>query len=178
MLLYELDGISFKILENGEYWVVLGVYVIGKVEIGEDVGIWFNVMLCGDNELIVIGVGLNIQENMMIYMDFGFLVCIGVNCIIGYSVIIYGCIIGDNLLIGMGVMVFNGVKIGNNCFVGVNVLVIEGKEFLDNLLIVGVLVCVICMLEFGDVVWFGFLVQNYVCNWKCFWKGFKEIFGS
>ncbi len=107
------------------------------MELGEDVGIWFNATLRGDNELIAIGAGSNIQENTMIHTDPGFPVRIGRNCTIGHTAIIHGCTIGDNSLIGMGATVLNGAKIGNNCLVGANALVTEGKEFPDNSLIVG-----------------------------------------
>lgn len=84
---------------------------------------------------------------------------------IGYKVILYGCMIKDNVLIGMGVIVLNGVVIGLNCIVGVNVLIFEGKVILDNFLVVGVFGKVVCMLD--DVVVDGILklVGGYVCNW-------------
>lgn len=175
MPLYELDGISPRTPENGEYWVAPGAHVIGKVELGEDVGIWFNATLRGDNELIAIGKGSNIQENTMIHTDPGFPVRIGSNCTIGHSAIIHGCTIGDNSLIGMGATVLNGAKIGNNCLVGANALVTEGKEFPDNSLIVGAPARAIRTLEAGDAARLGLSAHNYVRNWKRFRKGLKEI---
>lgn len=178
MPLYELDGISPKTPENGEYWVAPGAHVIGKVEIGEDVGIWFNATLRGDNELIAIGAGSNIQENTMIHTDPGYPVRIGRNCTIGHTAIIHGCTIGDNSLIGMGATVLNGAKIGNNCLVGANALVTEGKEFPDNSLIVGSPARAIRTLEAGDAARLGLSAQNYARNWKRFRKGLKEIPGT
>lgn len=178
MPLYELDGISPKTPENGEYWVAPGAHVIGKVELGEDVGIWFNATLRGDNEVIAIGKGSNIQENTMIHTDPGYPVRIGSNCTIGHSAIIHGCTIGDNSLIGMGATVLNGAKIGNNCLVGANALVTEGKEFPDNSLIVGSPARAIRTLEAGDAARLGLSAQNYVRNWKRFRKGLKEIPGT
>ncbi|MCD2176781.1 gamma carbonic anhydrase family protein [Rhizobium sp. C1] len=175
MPLYELDGIAPKTPENGEYWVAPGAHVIGKVELAEDVGIWFGATLRGDNEIIAIGKGSNIQENTVIHTDPGFPVHIGQNCTIGHSAVIHGCTIGDNSLIGMGATVLNGAKIGNNCLVGANALVTEGKQFPDNSLIVGAPARAIRTLEADDAARLGLSAQNYVRNWKRFSKGLKQI---
>ena len=175
MPLYELNGTRPETPESGEYWVAPGAHVIGKVEIGENVGIWFGATLRGDNEPIRIGSGSNIQENTIIHTDPGFPVRIGRDCTIGHSAIIHGCTIGDNSLIGMGATVLNGAKIGNNCLVGANALVTEGKEFPDNSLIVGAPARAIRTLEAGDAARLGLSAQNYVRNWKRFKNGLKEI---
>jgi carbonic anhydrase/acetyltransferase-like protein (isoleucine patch superfamily) len=175
MPLYELDGAGPSTPESAEYWVAPGAHVIGKVKIGENVGIWFGATLRGDNEPIEIGDGSNIQENTVIHTDPGFPVRIGRDCTIGHSAIIHGCIIGDNSLIGMGATVLNGAKIGNNCLVGANALVTEGKEFPDNSLIVGAPARAIRTLETTDAARLGLSAQNYVHNWKRFRKGLKEI---
>ncbi len=94
-------------------------------------------MLRGDNEWITIGARTNIQENSVLHTDMGYPLDIGADCTIGHGVILHGCTIGDNSLIGMGATILNGAKIGRNCLVGANALVTEGKEFPDNSLIVG-----------------------------------------
>ena len=62
---------------------------------------------------------------------------IGSNCVIGHNVVLHGCTIGDNSLIGIGAIMMNGVKIGKNSLVGAGSVVLEGKSFPDNSLIVG-----------------------------------------
>jgi carbonic anhydrase/acetyltransferase-like protein (isoleucine patch superfamily) len=178
MPLYELDGTSPKTPDSGNYWVAPGAHVIGKVELGEDVGIWFGATLRGDNEPIVIGDGSNIQENTIIHTDPNFPVRIGANCTIGHSAIIHGCIIGNNSLIGMGATILNGARIGSNCLVGANALVTEGKEFPDNSLIVGSPARAIRTLEPADAARLGASAQNYVRNWKRFKNGLKPIPGT
>ncbi|MCY1240471.1 Protein YrdA [compost metagenome] len=140
--------------------------IIGQVEIGEDVGIWFGVTLRGDNEPIRLGARTNIQENVVIHVDPGFPVTIGEGCTIGHGAIIHGCTIGDNSLIGMGATVLNGAKIGRNCLVGANALVTEGKEFPDNSLIVGAPAKAIRTLDDAAVEGLKRSAAHYVKNWR------------
>lgn len=135
--LYEIDGIAPTLPEDGDYWIAPGAMVMGNVVIHSGASIWFNAVLRGDNEAIIIGPGSNIQENTVIHTDPGLTVRIGGNCTIGHSAIIHGCEIGDGSLIGMGATVLNGAKIGAGCLVGANALVTEGKSFADGSLIVG-----------------------------------------
>jgi carbonic anhydrase/acetyltransferase-like protein (isoleucine patch superfamily) len=140
--------------------------VIGQVEIGEEVGIWFGVTLRGDNEPIRLGARTNIQENVVIHVDPGFPVTIGEGCTIGHGAIIHGCTIGENSLIGMGATVLNGAKIGRNCLVGANALVTEGKEFPDNSLIVGAPAKAIRTLDDAAVEGLKRSAAHYVKNWR------------
>ena len=135
--LYELDGVAPTLPEDGDYWIAPGAMVMGNVIIHSGASIWFNAVLRGDNEAIIVGPGSNIQENTVIHTDPGFTVRIGENCTIGHSAIIHGCEIADGSLIGMGATVLNGAKIGAGCLVGANALVTEGKTFDDGSLIVG-----------------------------------------
>ena len=106
--------------------------VIGRVRLKPDASIWFNAVPRGDNEWIEIGERSQIQDNATVHTDPGFPVVIGDDCVIGHNVILHGCKIGSNSLIGMGAIVLNGAKIGANCLVGAGALVTEGKEFADN----------------------------------------------
>ena len=94
-------------------------------------------MLRGDNEWIELGERSQIQDNATLHTDPGFPMVIGANCVIGHKVMLHGCTIGDNSLIGMGAILLNGAKIGKNSLVGAGALVTEGKSFPDNSLIVG-----------------------------------------
>lgn len=129
MPLYALGPLRPQTPTEGSYWVAPDANIIGQVELGEDVGIWFGATLRGDNEPIRIGARTNIQEAVIIHVDPGHPVSIGEGCTIGHRAIVHGCTIGDNSLIGMGATILNGAKIGRNCLVGANALVTEGKEF-------------------------------------------------
>lgn len=175
MALYALEDQAPKTPAPGRFWVAPGAHVIGKVEIGEDVGIWFGVTIRGDNEWITIGARSNIQENTVIHTDWGFPVSIGEGCTIGHGAIIHGSSIGDNSLIGMGATVLNGARIGRNCLVGANALVTEGKEFPDNSLIVGAPAKAIRTLDEAGVAKLRQSADNYVKNWQRFAGGLREI---
>ncbi|MEI2296932.1 gamma carbonic anhydrase family protein [Ensifer sp. MJa1] len=166
MPLYALGPLRPQTPANGSYWVAPDANVIGQVEIGDEVGIWFGVTLRGDNEPIRLGARTNIQENVVIHVDPGFPVTIGEGCTIGHGAIIHGCTIGENSLIGMGATVLNGAKIGRNCLVGANALVTEGKEFPDNSLIVGAPAKAIRTLDDATVEGLKRSAAHYVKNWR------------
>jgi carbonic anhydrase/acetyltransferase-like protein (isoleucine patch superfamily) len=175
MPLYSLGNLTPKLPAEDRYWVAPDAHVIGQVELGEDVGIWFGAVLRGDNEPIVIGERTNIQEGVMIHTDPRFPVTIGAGCTIGHHAIVHGCTIGDNSLIGMGATILNGAKIGKNCLVGANALITEGKEFPDNSLIVGSPARVVRSLDETAAAGLGLSAESYVRNWQRFARDLKKI---
>ena len=175
MPIYALGEFEPKLPASDRYWIAPGAHVMGKVDLAEDVGIWFGAVLRGDNEWITIGARTNIQENTVIHTDWGSPTTIGEDCTIGHSAIIHGCIIGNNSLIGMGATILNGAKIGNNCLVGANALVTEGKEFPDNSLIVGSPAKAIRTLDEASAAKLKASALNYTETWKRFASELKEI---
>lgn len=135
--IYRLDDFLPETPDDNDFWIAPGAAVIGKVRLGRGASVWFNAVLRGDNELIDIGEGSNVQDGTVIHTDPGLPVTIGKGCTIGHNAIVHGCVIGDNTLVGMGATVLNGARIGANCLIGANALVTEGKTFPDNSLIVG-----------------------------------------
>jgi len=135
MAIYELDGMVPRLAES--VWVADSAEVIGDVEVGEDVGIWFGVVARGDTAPIRIGARTNIQDLSMLHADDGLPLTIGSGVTIGHKVTLHGCTIGDDSLIGIGAIVLNGAKIGKGCLVGAGALVTEGKEFADGSMILG-----------------------------------------
>ena len=118
-------------------WIAHDANIIGKVEILKKASVWFGATLRGDNEDILLGQGSNIQENCVLHTDHGFPLEIGQNCTIGHSVILHGCTIADNTLIGMGSTILNGAKIGTGCLIGAGSLVTENKVIPDGSLVMG-----------------------------------------
>ena len=175
MPLYDLDGQSPQTPAMGEWWIAPDAHLIGKVRIGANVGVWFGAVLRGDNELIDIGAGSNIQEHSMLHTDMGFPLSVGENCTIGHRAILHGCTIGDNSLIGMGATVLNGARIGRNCLVGAGALVTEGKEFPDGSLIVGAPAKAIRQLDARAIEGLTRSAQGYVANWRRFAKGMRRV---
>ena len=118
-------------------WLAHDANIIGNVEVRKKASIWFGATLRGDNEKILIDEGSNIQENCVLHTDYDFPLTIGKNCTIGHSVILHGCSIADNTLIGMGSTILNGAKIGNGCLIGAGSLITENKVIPDASLVMG-----------------------------------------
>ena len=175
MPLYALGEFQPKAPAPDRFWIAPDASVIGKVELGEDVGIWFGSVLRGDNEPIVVGAESNIQESVMIHTDPRYPVKIGEGCTIGHHAIIHGCVIGDNSLVGMGATILNGAKIGRNCLIGANALITEGKEFPDNSLIVGSPAKVIRPLDDEAVEKLRQSALRYIENWKRFARDLRKL---
>ena len=137
MAIYELDGQAPELPEPGRFYVADNAQLIGRVRLKNDSSVWFGAVLRGDNEWIELGERSQIQDNCVLHTDDGFPLTVGNNCVIGHLVMLHGCTIGDNSLVGMGAVLLNGSKIGNNSLVGAGAVVTEGKSFPDNSLIVG-----------------------------------------
>ena len=137
MPIYELNGQGPDLPADGNYFIAETAAVIGKVRLKPGASVWFGAVLRGDNEWIELGERSQIQDNATLHTDPGFPMFIGANCVIGHNVILHGCVIGDESLVGMGSIMMNGSRIGTNCIVGAGAVITEGKTFPDNSLIVG-----------------------------------------
>ena len=135
MTLYRLGDVAPQVADVA--WVAPGCHVIGNVVLAAKTSIWFGSTLRGDNEVIDVGAGTNIQENCVLHTDIGYPLTIGAGCTIGHKAMLHGCTIGENSLIGMGATVLNGAVIGKNCLIGAGALVTEGKVIPDGTLVVG-----------------------------------------
>ena len=138
MPLYEIDGSRPTLPEDGSSWVAPSADVIGDARLGREVGIWFGAVIRADNTPILVGDRTNIQEGAMLHSDPGSPLSVGEDCTVGHHAILYGCTIGNRVLIGMGATVLNNAVIGDDCLVGAGALVTEGKSFPPGSLIVGV----------------------------------------
>mgnify|MGYP006140248399 FL=1 len=134
-MLYDLE--NKKIQNSGDNWVAPNANVIGDVTLEKNTSIWFNATLRGDIENIHIGEGSNVQDGSVLHTDPGYPLKIGKNVTVGHLVMLHGCTIGDNSLIGIGAVILNNAKIGNNCVIGAKSLITENKEIPDNSLVVG-----------------------------------------
>lgn len=135
MTIYALGDHKPKIHDDS--WVAPDANLIGQVVIEQGASVWFGCTIRADHEEIRVGEGSNVQENCVMHIDAGYPLSIGQNCTIGHKVMLHGCTIGDNTLIGMGAIVLNGAKIGKNCLIGAGALITENKEIPDNSLVMG-----------------------------------------
>jgi len=141
---------------------------MGRVELQEDVSVWFSSVIRGDNETVLVGRGSNIQDGSVLHSDKGFPLHIGEFVTVGHRVILHGCTIGSGSLIGMGAIVLNGAKIGPHCLVGAGALVTEGKEFPEGSMILGSPAKVVKTLSPEQIQGLKQSALNYIDNAKRF----------
>ena len=173
MAIYKLDDVSPNI--DPTAWVADSAQVMGKVHLHKDANVWFSTVIRGDNDLIEIGEGSNIQDNSMLHTDDGIPLIIGKHVTVGHQVTLHGCNIGEGSLIGIGSVVLNGAKIGRNCLVGAGALVTEGKEFPDGSMILGSPAKVVKDLTPEQIKGLYESAKRYVQNSKRFQKGLVKI---
>jgi len=175
MAMYELDGVSPQVPGSGNFWVAENATVLGDVVLHENASIWFNAVLRGDNDPITIGENSNVQDGSVLHTDVGCPLTIGSDVTIGHMVMLHGCTIGDESLIGIGTTVMNRAVIGKNCIIGAHSLIPEGKVIPDNALVMGAPGKVVKQLSPEQIMLIKGSAQVYVDNWKRFKTGLKRI---
>jgi carbonic anhydrase/acetyltransferase-like protein (isoleucine patch superfamily) len=175
MAIYELDGTRPELPADGLYWVAETASVIGRVRLRSEVSIWYGSVLRGDNEWIDIGERSQIQDNATLHTDPGFPLMVGRDCVIGHNVVLHGCTVGDQSLIGMGAILLNGAHIGANCLVGAGALITEGKEFPDNSMILGAPAKAVRASDEKVRAMIARAADVYVKRWKRYAAGLTRI---
>jgi carbonic anhydrase/acetyltransferase-like protein (isoleucine patch superfamily) len=175
MPIYKLDDISPDLPEKNAYWIAPGAVVLGRVKLEPMVSIWYNAVLRGDRDLIHIGENSNIQDGCVLHTDPGCPLTISRNCTIGHKVMLHGCTIGENSLIGIGAVVLNNARIGRNCIIGAHALIPENKEIPDNSLVMGMPGKVVREVSDQQAEELTKSAQHYVENWQRHAAGLNEI---
>ncbi len=173
MSVYRLGEVTPDIHKSA--WVAPNAQVMGNVILAEESSVWFGAVLRGDNEPIKIGARSNVQDNSVLHTDPGMPLNIGEGVIIGHQVMLHGCTIGDNTLIGIGATVLNGAKIGKNCLIGAHALITEGKEIPDGSMVVGAPGKIIRQLNEQQIAMLKLNADVYVANAKRFAADLEEI---
>lgn len=159
-MIMDFEGVTPRINKNT--YISESVDIIGKVNVEENVNIWFGTRLRGDMNNIIIGENTNIQENSVVHVDINSPCIIGKNVTIGHGTIIHGCSISDNVLVGMGSIILNNAKTGKNTIIGAGSLVTQGKEFPEGVLILGNPAKVIRQLTEAEIESIQRSADNYV----------------
>ncbi|CAN7720131.1 gamma carbonic anhydrase family protein [Pseudorhodoferax sp. LjRoot39] len=173
MALYALDERTPQVAETA--WVADSAQVIGGVALGPDSSVWPGVVIRGDSGPITVGEGSNIQDNSVLHADEGVPLTIGKHVTVGHQVMLHGCTVGDESLIGIGAIVLNHAKIGRNCLVGAGALVTEGKEFPDGSMIVGSPAKVVRQLTPEQIEGLRRSAQHYMANARRYRAGLRKI---
>ena len=173
MSTYQLDDESPQIHPTA--FVADSAQVIGRVSLAEDSSVWFGTVIRGDTEAITVGPGSNIQDASVLHADHGFPLTIGANVTVGHQVMLHGCTIGDESLIGIGAVVLNGAHIGKHCLVGAGSLVTEGKTFPDGSMILGSPAKVVRQLTPEQIEGLRASARGYIANARRFRTGLKKL---
>jgi len=132
---YTLDGIAPDI--DPTAWIAPTAVVLGRCRIEAHASLWFGAVLRGDNELITVGEGSNVQENCVLHTDPGYPLVIAREVTVGHLAMLHGCHVGEGSLIGISATVMNGTRIGRRCLIGAHAFIPEAKEIPDDSLVMG-----------------------------------------
>jgi carbonic anhydrase/acetyltransferase-like protein (isoleucine patch superfamily) len=175
MLPYALDGISPSLPGPDQCWVAPDAVLIGRVILLPGASVWFKAVLRGDNEPITVGENTNIQDGSILHTDMGAPLTLGANVTVGHRVMLHGCTVGDNSLIGIGATVLNHARIGRNCLIGAHSLIPEGKEIPDNSLVMGSPGKIIREVSPEQAQVLAASALHYVENWKRYAAGMRAV---
>jgi carbonic anhydrase/acetyltransferase-like protein (isoleucine patch superfamily) len=175
MSVYRLSSKAPELPPEGDYWIAPNAVVIGNVILRKNASIWFGATLRGDNDPIEIGENSNIQDGSVLHTDVGAPLTIGKNVTVGHMVMLHGCTVGDNSLIGIGSIILNGAKIGRNCLIGANCLITEGKEIPDNSMVMGAPGKVVREVSDAQIQMLTGSALHYVENWKRYGRDLKAV---
>jgi carbonic anhydrase/acetyltransferase-like protein (isoleucine patch superfamily) len=169
IVIYQLDDKQVQLPEN--YFIAESAIVIGNVALGNDVSIWFNVVIRGDSELIALGEDCNIQDGAVLHTDPGYPMTLGKGVTVGHKAMLHGCIVGEYSLVGINAVVLNGAKIGSHCLIGANALVTENMKIPDGSLVLGSPAKIKRNLSLEQQQSLESTAQHYVQNGHRFKKG-------
>jgi carbonic anhydrase/acetyltransferase-like protein (isoleucine patch superfamily) len=134
-MIYELGHRRVRI--EGEAFVADSADVIGSVVLKDKSSVWFNAVVRGDTEEIIIGEETNIQDSAVLHTDPGIRLILGRGVTVGHHAMVHGCEVGDYSLIGINAVVLNNANIGKYCTIGANALVTQGQQIPDYSVVLG-----------------------------------------
>lgn len=123
-------------LGQGVY-IARGAVVVGDVTLGDFSSVWYNAVLRGDINRIVIGHHTNIQDNAVLHLENELPCLVGNYVTVGHSAIVHACTVGDETLVGMGAVILDGAVIGRQCLIGAKALVTARTQVPDGSLVLG-----------------------------------------
>ena len=153
-----------------ECWIAPNAIIVGKVHLKKNSNIWFNTVLRGDVDQITIGENTNVQDGSVIHTDPGCPTIVGNGVTVGHVVMLHGCEIADDCLIGIGSIILNKAKIGKNSIIGANALVTENKIIPERSLVLGSPGKVIRQVTDEEIEGIKKNARHYVENFKRYRK--------
>lgn len=122
---------------HDDAWVAPGAVVAGNVTLAAGVSVWFGCVLRAEEGPITIGADTNIQDNGVVHADPDHPVVVGARVTVGHRVVVHGCEVDDDVLVGMGAILLNGARVGARSVVGANGLVTESMTVDADTVVVG-----------------------------------------
>jgi carbonic anhydrase/acetyltransferase-like protein (isoleucine patch superfamily) len=172
-MIYQLD--DRKPTFRGDYFVAQNAAVIGSVVFEPNASVWWGATIRADNDVITLGENVNIQDGSVLHTDGGVPMILERNVSVGHLVMLHGCHIAENSLIGIGSIILNGAKVGKNCIIGANSLVTEGKVIPDGSLVMGSPGKVVRELTQEQIALNTWIAQHYVEQSTRYRKGLKVL---
>lgn len=159
-MIYPYEGMTPVI--DATAFIAPGAVVIGRVEIGARVSIWYNCVVRGDYDSIKIGASSNIQDGSVLHEHAGSPLYVGERVTVGHRALLHGCTVEDDAYIGMGAMILNGACIGAGAVVGAGSLVLQGQKVPPGSIAVGSPAKVVRLLKEGELERFRGAVGRYL----------------
>ena len=172
-MIYQLDDRK-PILKGGNF-VADNAAVIGSVVLERGASVWWNVTIRGDNDVITLGENVNIQDGSVMHTDGGVPLVLARNVSVGHLVMLHGCTIGENSLIGIGAIILNKAVIGRNCLIGAGAMVTEGKVIPDGSLVLGVPGKVVRQLTPEEIAMNTWIAEHYMERAERYRRGLKTV---
>ncbi|HEY5846776.1 MAG TPA: gamma carbonic anhydrase family protein [Microlunatus sp.] len=136
MLLLPFDGVAPTVAEDA--WIAPNATVIGRATLGPQASVFYGAVVRADMDLVSLGVGSNLQDNVVVHTDYGFPTVIGSGVSVGHGAVVHGCTVEDNCLIGMHATVLNGAGIGTGSLIAAGTVILEGAVIPPRSLVAGV----------------------------------------
>jgi carbonic anhydrase/acetyltransferase-like protein (isoleucine patch superfamily) len=130
-----LDGAAPAV--DADAWVAPGAVLVGAVSLGPEASVWYGTVVRGDTETITVGARTNLQDGVVVHADPGFPVTLGEGVSVGHRAVLHGCVVGDDVLVGMGAVVLNGARIGAGTLIAAGAVVLEGADVPPGSLVAG-----------------------------------------
>ncbi len=172
-MIYQLG--DRKPVFEGDHFVADNAAVIGSVVLGANASVWWSVTIRGDNDVITLGENVNVQDGSVIHTDGGIPVVLARNVSIGHLVMLHGCTIGENSLVGIGAIILNRAVVGKNCLVGAGAMVTEGKTIPEGSLVLGVPGKVVRALTPEEIALNTWIAEHYVERAARYRQGLKRL---
>jgi carbonic anhydrase/acetyltransferase-like protein (isoleucine patch superfamily) len=118
-------------------YIAAGAVVVGDVKLGDYSSVWFNAVLRGDINRIIVGRRTNIQDNAVLHLADHLPCIVGDSVTIGHSAIVHACTVEDGVLVGMGSTILDGAVIGEGSIIGARALVTQGQRIPPGSLVLG-----------------------------------------